>query len=1139
MPQIFDNIEKHLLSALKEAMGLSERADFCVGYFNLRGWKQVSLLVDKWAGGEGRCCRLLVGMQQMPHDQLRQALSPVNGEQEVDQGTAIALKRQLAQEFRDQLTVGIPTNEDEAGLQRLASQIAAQKVVVKLFLRHPLHAKLYLLFRQDPLNPKIGYLGSSNLTLAGLSKQGELNIDVLDHDACDKLAKWFEDRWSDRFCLDISKELVEIINESWARPEPIPPYHIYIKTAYHLSQEARAGLTEFRIPSDFGNKLLEFQKAAVKITAHHLNKCGGVVIGDVVGLGKTLMATALARIFEDDYGVETLIICPKNLGPMWEDYRQHYRLRAKVLSITRVQHELPNLRRFRLVIIDESHNLRNRDGRRYRAIAEYIASNDSRVILLSATPYNKTYLDLSNQLRLFVDEARDIGIRPERLLRELGETEFIRRHQCPVRSLAAFEKSEHTDDWRDLMRLYLVRRTRSFIQENYAILDPAQNRKYLEFEDGTRSYFPARVPKTVKFKSNQKDSNNQYARLFADDVVAKVNDLTLPRYGLGNYLKPSPHKPPTTEEAKVLADLSRAGTRLKGFCRTNLFKRLESSGHSFILSVERHILRNYIFLHAIEKGLPLPIGTQDMGLLDTWANDQDSDLWEPAAEDDNNDARDSLGKPTRGALTKKEVRSRATDVYNVYASQFQRRFKWLRPELFDTSLAEDLRKDAAALMDVLKHAGGWDVDQDTKLKALLALLTKQHPGDKILVFSQFADTVEYLEEQLEARGLTAIAAVTGATDDPTAVAYRFSPVSNERRDRIDPGDELRVVLTTDVLSEGQNLQDCHMIVNYDLPWAIIRLIQRAGRVDRIGQQSDRILCYSFLPADGVERIIRLRARVRQRLRENAEVVGADETFFEGEKDDLPLLNLYNEKAGILDGDEDTEVDLASYAYQIWKNAVDRDPELEKIIPTMPNVVYSAKAHQAAADRPEGALVYLLTGEGNDALAWIDTQGNSVTESQFTILRAAECAPDTPALPRAEDHHQLVAKGIKLIVETEKSVGGQLGRPSGARFRTYERLKAYAESIKGTLFASADLLKAIEDIYKYPLLQSATDTLNRQLKSGISDQDLAALVISLRKDARLCRVAEDEESGEPQVICSLGLRRSERQAAGASAKAGRA
>ncbi len=165
--------------------------------------------------------------------------------------------------------------------------------------------------------------------MAGLSKQGELNVDVLDHDACGKLARWFEERWDDRWCVDISDELVEIIEESWARDDLIPPYHIYLKMAYHLSQEARAGLSEFRIPRDFGNKLFEFQVAAVKIAAHHLNKRGGVLIGDVVGLGKTLMATAVARIFEDDHGLETLIICPKNLVPMWEDYVHEYRLRGE------------------------------------------------------------------------------------------------------------------------------------------------------------------------------------------------------------------------------------------------------------------------------------------------------------------------------------------------------------------------------------------------------------------------------------------------------------------------------------------------------------------------------------------------------------------------------------------------------------------------------------------------------------------------------------------------------------------------------------------------------------------------------------------------------------------------------------------
>ena len=142
------------------------------------------------------------------------------------------------------------------------------------------------------------------------------------------------------------------------------------------------------------------------------------------------------------------------------------------------------------MLIDESHNLRNREGKVYRAIREYIERNDSKCILLTATPYNKTYLDLSSQLRLFVPENRDLGIRPERLLRDLGDVEFTRRHQAGIRTLAAFEKSDWPDDWRELMRLYMVRRTRSFIIDNYSIEDKATGRRYLQFKSGERSYFP-------------------------------------------------------------------------------------------------------------------------------------------------------------------------------------------------------------------------------------------------------------------------------------------------------------------------------------------------------------------------------------------------------------------------------------------------------------------------------------------------------------------------------------------------------------------------------------------------------------------------------------------------------------------------
>ena len=946
MPRIFDNIDRDLRDALTETLQHAPTAPTSASATSTcAAGAPLIKCIEPWPGGEGNCCRLLVGMQNLPHEELRRARSLAPEEDQLDNQAALRLKNRLAEEFREQLTFGAPSNQDEASLRRLSKQLKAGQVVVKLFLAHPLHAKLYLLHRTDPINPIVGYLGSSNLTQAGLSRQGELNIDVLDHDACKKLAGWFEKRWNENWCIDISKELAAIIDESWAREKLIDPYHIYVKIAYHLSQEARAGLTEFRIPSDFGNTLLDFQTAAVKIAAHHLNKRGGVLIGDVVGLGKTLMATALARIFEDDLGLQTLIICPKNLVPMWEDYRVQYGLRGMVLSISRAIKKLPEMRRFHLVIIDESHNLRNREGRTYRAIHEYIQENDCKCILLSATPYNKTYQDLSSQLRLFVPEHDDLGIRPERLLAEIGEIGFIQKHQAPLRSLAAFEQSEHADDWRELMRLYLVRRTRSFIQRNYAQTDPEDGRKYLTFEDGTRSHFPVRVPRTASFEIDE-----QYARLFADDVVADINALELPRYGLGNYIAASPSHPPTQTETQVLDDLSRAGKRLMGFCRTNLLKRMESSGHAFLLSLDRHILRNFVFLHAIENGQPLPIGTTDAGMLDTQSYDQDAD----AAVSDifDQEEENAPADPAAPALlrTETDFRQRAAQVYENFTTRYRRRFRWLSPHLFVDGLHEHLLSDASALRAILERSGHWDPAQDAKLAALRQILMDTHPSAKVLVFTQFADTVQYLEEQLSAAGVEQMAAVTGSSNDPTQLAWRFSPVANDKRDQVPPDQELRVLISTDVLSEGQNLQDCAVVLNYDLPWAIIRLIQRAGRVDRIGQQAQDILCYSFLPAEGIERLIRLRARVRTRLNENAEVVGTDEAFFEDE-DTRAVHDLYNEQAGILDGDDDAEVDLASYAYQIWNNATDGKPALKKAIEEMPAVVHSSKANRTAPRSP--------------------------------------------------------------------------------------------------------------------------------------------------------------------------------------------
>ena len=253
MPRIFDNIDNSLLPSLRDTIKVSEKSDFCVGYLNIRGWKSIDDLIENFKGGEDNQCRLIIGMTNNEDRELKESLKISIGQDYIDNKTAIELKKKLSHSLRKQLTYGLPNTFDEAGIRRLAKQLRDKKVVVKYFVRFNLHAKLYLCYRDDPNNPRTGFIGSSNLTFSGLKKQGELNVDVVDIDATQKLEDWFNNRWNDRWALDITDELIEILETSWATEALISPYHIYLKMAYHLSKEARQGITEFLLPDVFEN----------------------------------------------------------------------------------------------------------------------------------------------------------------------------------------------------------------------------------------------------------------------------------------------------------------------------------------------------------------------------------------------------------------------------------------------------------------------------------------------------------------------------------------------------------------------------------------------------------------------------------------------------------------------------------------------------------------------------------------------------------------------------------------------------------------------------------------------------------------------------------------------------------------------
>lgn len=1112
MSKIFDNIEAKFeegLHAILTNVGV-ERADFCVGYFNLRGWKQVAVDIDKLPGGDAleknakgvvgpvkRVCRLLIGMHR-PQAELIREMYEID-KKSVDHDQITTWRRQVAREFRKQLTLGVPTADDEKVLKTLRQQLVDEKVCVKLHLRYPLHAKLYLAHRpKDTSNPIMSIMGSSNLTFSGMMRNGELNAEFGDYHDNQKYAKWFAERWDDNFSIDITKDLIEVLDESWASVNGPSPYEVYLKIMYHLSREARQGVSEYHLPAPFDAELFDFQKTAVKLAVRHLEKRGGAMIGDVVGLGKTITACAVAKFYEESLGASTLVICPPNLREMWREYAKKYDLKMETRSVAE-KFDARRERFYKLVIIDESHNLRNAEGQRYAMIKDLLTYQGNKVLLLTATPYNKDYLDLSNQLKLFVDSDLDLGIRPEQQIKaEGGEQQFaVKYSNIPLGSIQAFEKSFYSDDWRDLMKLYLVRRTRTFIKKYYAMTDKNNGRKYLKMKDGICNYFPDRIPKTIKFPTAPGD---MFERLYCDQMVDWMGDLSLPRYGLQKYISPEAAGGANAKEKQILDNLSRAGKRMMGFCRSSFYKRMDSSGVAFLMSLYRHAVRNAMYLYAIKNGLDLPLRVG-------------SEVGDGVEE-----MEDAKGETLLKITVNPDDYAKAgKEAYDTLVAEASSSVKWISPKFFKKSLATAIKKDNGIIMSMLGQCGEWKPAEDEKLKSLWKLVAKKHKDEKVLVFTQYSDTARYLAAQLKDLGVTNVAQVDGNSENVVQEVNKFSPVSN-KMPPISSEHQTRVLIATDMLSEGQNLQDGHIVVNYDLPWAIIRLIQRAGRVDRIGQKAPEVFCYSFFPQDGINEVIRLRDRLNDRINANADAVGSDEVFFEGNKQNLE--DIYNEKAGILDEADEGEVDLASQAYQVWESATKDNPELREKIQAMADVVYSTKP---AGEYPAGVITYARTKSETDVLTWLNAAGGVESQSPTKIFQALACSAKTPKLDPLANHHELVAKSIAAIKDTPAVSMGVLGSKSSTKYRIFAILQNRLKENPMPLLEQ-NLKAAADQVYTYPMKESAKNALGKMLQKRLPVDDIIQTVLELQKENDLCIVPDDDDHAPhaARIICSMGL-----------------
>lgn len=737
--------------------------------------------------------------------------------------------------------------------------------------------------RQQPaamISDRMGYVGFTDFTTVdlGLSPSAGYSqlITTLDADSVPQFLQRFEALWEDsELSRDITEEIAAQIGRVFAEN---PPQFLYYVVLYSVFAEFLTEVFTDALPNEHTGyrdsavwkALYDFQADAATGLINKLERFNGCILADSVGLGKTFTALAVIKYYEERND-RVLVLAPKKLCDNWLTFRQNRRsnplaedrFRFDVLAHTDLQRDRGesmgqalrdfNWGNYDLVVIDESHNFRNaihHEDRetRYDALLRKVIREGvaTKVLMLSATPVNNRFLDLRNQLNLAVD-----GIEEQVAAQmNLGTTldEVFRRAQT-----AFNDWSKRPAEDRSTTALL-----RMLDMDFFTVLDAvtiARSRKQVtEFYDTSAiGSFPTRMPP----RSERPALTTLEDVPGFEQIADRLADLTLATYTPLSYVHPSRLAAYEQEYGNAGAgqnsrkgDISNLGAHsreqgIKRLMTTNLLKRLESSVEAFRRTLQNVLDQVQSDLAALNASQPLTGEAVD---------------WENLDED----AQDDLTVPTHVGRT---VKIRLDD-------------------LDDVSFRADLEADELILTRLLEDLAGIDADRDAKLRALMSVIDEKiasplnNGNRKVLVFTAFADTAEYLYDNVAPalqRGGLHTALVTGGASaarstlgqgiDFADALTLFSPRS-KRRDVLMPGDtrEVDVLIATDCISEGQNLQDCDMVVNYDIHWNPVRIVQRFGRVDRIGSTNERIQLVNFWPDVDLDQYIRLVERVESRMR---------------------------------------------------------------------------------------------------------------------------------------------------------------------------------------------------------------------------------------------------------------------------------
>jgi superfamily II DNA or RNA helicase len=872
-----------------------------------------------------------------------------------------------------------------------------QNVEVKTLEPNFCHAKLYLYkdFKNDFLNFYI--TGSSNLTEAGLGidelkkvKNIELNLGESGKNyTFDDLIVWFKYLWENEKAkesipdkanknkkITVKQHLINEISKLFKNYSPNELYlkflHEYVDPKSLLKKEDYAKILTKLENTEIYKKLYEFQRKGAISVIKRLEKYNGAILADAVGLGKTWTALAVMYYYQTQ-GWDTIVLCPKRLERYWKQFQKHHnscfekdQLDYKVFFHTDLtENRLQKLTEEngstfvnkypKLFVIDESHNFRNDKTERYKSLVEKILQKNDKekvkVLMLSATPINNSFVDLRNQYRLMV-QGQDNGFKEKF---DITSMEHTFKEATTAQNKWVEKKKPNISDFlkelspklRDLLDELIVARTRKFVvTTEQTFTFPKQNKP----KNVTGLYLEIGGCKT--FEDLLKKLPSKFAAYMPAFYAERSNE-------------------------EILKDESLRDESLMSMMHSLLIKRLESSWYAFKLTLERLFERHEEVSSAVNKYTKSKSSGVVINIDGSTYDDEDEDYTNI----------DEIFLEKKRQISVKEIDQKG----NLYIYK------------------KKLEKDINDIKSLIKDLNKIKPEQDNKLQKLIELIEDKQikQNKKVLIFTVYADTAQYLFEQLSngVAKFDRIAIVTGQyakvkredeTKNYELILQRFAPIAKEKSDN---GKPIDILISTDCLSEGQNLQDCDLVINYDIHWNPVRLIQRFGRIDRLGSPNKDITCVNFWPPDEMEEYLNLKYRVENRMVlmkvTGTEILEVTERIKDMAKDKKlereQLKKMLDHMASSMEEIQDeTSFKLGDISSEQFREdleeEINKNPDYYR---NLPNGIFSGFLEVSEKEAKEGLVLFLRykhDSEQPPEFIHIDFEGNQIENNGNRILR---------------------------------------------------------------------------------------------------------------------------------------------------------